>query len=141
MGVPRRWNPSTVAPPVGRYSHLVEVPADHRLGFVSGQVGNLPDGSLAGHDAASQTRQALANIEALLAAAGATPASLVRLQTFVAGTDQLAGFREAFGAVYARWFPDGAIDFPGHSLLVVQALAAPEYRVEIEAWFAVPAAS
>lgn len=123
---------------MGRYSHLAEVPAGHRLVFVSGQVGNLPDGGMAGPDAASQTEQALANIEALLASEGVTPRHLVRLQTFLAGTEHLAGFREGFAAVYARWFPAGADDFPGHSLLVVQALAAPEICVEIEGWFAVP---
>lgn len=138
MEVPRRWNPSAVAAPVGRYSHLAEVPAGHRLVFMSGQVGNLPDGRLVGTDPAAQTEQALANIETLLASEGAQPANLLRLQSFVAGTENLAGFRTALTAVYARWFPTDADAVPGHSLLVVEALASPEVLVEIEGWFTVP---
>lgn len=141
MDVPRRWNPPAVAPPLGRYSHLVEVPTGHRLVFVSGQVGNLPDGRMAGPDVVSQTEQALANVEALLASEGATPAHLVRLQSFLAGPEHLAGFRDALASVYARWFPGASDGFPGHSLLVVQALAGPEICVEVEGWFAVPPGS
>ena len=137
MAVPRRWNPESVAPPVGRYSHLAEVPAGHRLVFVSGQVGNLAAGRLAGPDVATQTTQALANIEALLASEAATPASILRLQSFGVGSTNIEGFRAAFGEVYARWYPDGA-GYPGHSLLVVQALASPEIQVEIEGWFTLP---
>jgi 2-iminobutanoate/2-iminopropanoate deaminase len=127
-----------VAPPVGRYSHLAEVPAGHRLVFIAGQVGNLPDGTLAGDDAEAQAGQALANIEALLAAAGASPAHLLRLQSFVAGREHLAGLRAALVGAYERWFPGRATDYPGHTLLVVAGLAAPEYHVEIEGWFTLP---
>ena len=42
----RTSNPATVAPPVGAYSHAVEVPPGSRLLYIAGQVGNLPDGSL-----------------------------------------------------------------------------------------------
>ena len=41
-----RLNPSTVAPPAGRYSHGVLVPAGAKLLFISGQVGIEPDGSV-----------------------------------------------------------------------------------------------
>jgi 2-iminobutanoate/2-iminopropanoate deaminase len=136
--VPRRWNPTAVADPVGRYSHLAEAPAGHRLIFISGQVGNLADGRLVGPDVGAQTGQALANIEALLASEGATPANLLRLQSFVVGSPNVEGFRAAFGDVYARWFPGAVGGYPGHSLLVVQALASSEIQVEIEGWFTVP---
>ena len=62
----RRWNPAAIAAPIGQYSHLASVPADHELVFVSGQVGVLDDGTLAGSDARSQTRQIFINIERLL---------------------------------------------------------------------------
>ena len=32
-------NPTTIAPPGGRYSHAIELPANARLLFASGQVG------------------------------------------------------------------------------------------------------
>ena len=60
---PRRWNPPQVASPLGRYSHLAEVPPGHRLVFVAGQLGLAPDGTLAGPDAEAQARRTFANVE------------------------------------------------------------------------------
>jgi enamine deaminase RidA (YjgF/YER057c/UK114 family) len=133
----RRWSPTTVAPPLGTYNHLAEVPPGHRLVFVSGQVGVLPDGSLAGTDPQSQTQQALSNIQALLATEGAAPSDLLRLMSFVVGRESVEGFRTGLTKTYEQWFPEGT-GFPGHSLLIVQGLARPELVVEIEAWFTVP---
>lgn len=138
--VPRRWNPAEVAPPVGSYSHLAEVPPGHRLVFIAGQVGNKLDGSLAGDDIDGQTRQALSNIELLLTAAGATPANLLRLQSFLVDSGDISGFRQELVAAYSRWFAGSEQGFPGHTLLVVQALASPTLRVEIEGWFTLPPA-
>jgi 2-iminobutanoate/2-iminopropanoate deaminase len=132
----RRWNPDGVAAPIGRYSHLSAVPADHELVFISGQVGVLEDGTLAGPDAESQTRQALANIKTLLDSVGAGPEHLVKLLTMLSGTDHLAGSRTARDEVLAAWYPAG--DWPAHSLTVVAALATPALTVEIEAVAAVP---
>ncbi|KZB86167.1 RidA family protein [Amycolatopsis regifaucium] len=132
----RRWNPEEVASPVGRYSHLATVPPECEIVFLSGQLGVLPDGSLAGPDAEVQGRQIFANIEALLTAAGGEPRHLVKLLTLVGGTEHLAGYRTAQAEAFGRWFPEG--DFPAQSLAVVAALAAPEYAVEVEAVAAIP---
>ena len=138
MGEPmiRRWSPAAVAPPIGQYSHLAAVPAGHELVLISGQVGVLPEGGLAGPDAESQTRQAFSNIGRLLDSLGAEPGNLVKLTTFVAGTGHLAGCRAAREKVFASWYPGG--DWPAHSLLVAAALATPELAVEIEGVAAVP---
>lgn len=132
----RRWSPAEVGPPLGQYSHLAAVPEGHELVFLAGQVGTLPDGTLAGPDAEAQTRQVLANIEALLASLGAGPEHVVKLFTMVAGVEHLAGSRAARTEVFERWFPAG--DWPAHSLIVAAALATPELAVEIEAVAAVP---
>lgn len=133
---PRRWNPDGVAPPLGRYSHLAEVPSGHRLVFLAGQLGVHSDGTLAGPDAETQARQIFANIEALLAARGAGPRHLVKLVTLLAGAEHLPGYRAAQAEAFAKWFPDG--DFPAQTLAVVAALAAPDYTAEVEAVAAVP---
>ena len=132
----KRINPEVVAPPIGAYSHLTYVPAGAQLVFIAGQVGNDPDGVL-GTTAEEQTERTLRNIEALLASMGATPRDLVRLLTFVSGTDNLEGFYAARGRIYREWFGDDPV--PGHSLAVVAALANPDIRVEIEGWAAIPA--
>ncbi|MEV4365116.1 RidA family protein [Nonomuraea sp. NPDC051941] len=132
----RRWNPPTLAPPIGQYSHLASVPADHELVMISGQVGALPDGTLAGPDAETQTRQIFANIELLLDSLGAGPQHLVKLFTLVAGVEHVAGCRAARAETFAKWYPDG--DWPAHSLAVVTALADPALTVEIEGVAALP---
>jgi 2-iminobutanoate/2-iminopropanoate deaminase len=135
---PRRWNPDVVAPPLGRYSHLAEVPAGHRLVFVAGQLGVESDGTLAGPGAEAQAGRIFANIEALLAAEGAGPEHLVKLLSLVADTEHLAGFRAAQAEAFAKWFPGG--DFPAQTLAVVAGLARPEFVAEVEAVAAVPVA-
>jgi 2-iminobutanoate/2-iminopropanoate deaminase len=132
----RRWNPGTLAAPIGMYSHLAHVPSDHELVVISGQVGAMPDGSLAGDDAESQTEAVFANVERLLAAAGAGPEHLVKVFSMVAGTGSLAGFRAVVKQTFTRWYPDG--DWPAQSLIVAAALARPEILVEVEALAAVP---
>ncbi|WP_406631401.1 RidA family protein [Amycolatopsis sp. WGS_07] len=132
----RRWNPETLAAPIGTYSHLAHVPAEYELVLVSGQVGVLPDGTLAGDDAESQGRAVFANIERLLEAAGAGPDQLVRVFSMVAGTEHLAGYRTALREAFERWYPRG--DWPAQSLIVAAALAKPEILAEVEATIAVP---
>ncbi|WP_020660084.1 RidA family protein [Amycolatopsis benzoatilytica] len=132
----KRWNPDGVGAPVGRYSHVAQVPAGHELVIVAGQIGVRPDGELAGPGAEAQTREVLANIERVLAAAGARPEHLVKVFSMVSGTEELPGFRTAMGETFERWFPEG--DWPAQSMIVVAALAKPELVVEIEAMAAVP---
>ena len=126
----RRWSPEEIGPPVGQYSHLARIPAGYDTVHISGQVGTERDGTLAGPDAYRQTRRLLANIETLLATLHATPDSLVKIFTMVAGADHVAGVRQARTEVFERWFPDR--DWPAQTLVVVAALAAPEIVVEIE---------
>ena len=72
---------------------------------ISGQVGVLPDGTLAGAGAQAQTRQALANIELLLDSLGAGPQHLVKLFTLVAGAEHVEGCRTARAETFARLVP------------------------------------
>jgi len=131
------WNPDSIAPPIGKYSHLVRIDAAASWVFISGQVGadgagDVPD------DAYQQARNIFANIEALLADVGAEPRHLVRLLTFAVAHDDLPAFGRARDEVFGRWFPDGR--YCGHSLAVVAALAAPGLRFEVEGWIALPTA-
>lgn len=127
------WNPASIAPPIGRYSHLVRVPADYDLIYISGQVGETPDGELP-TSMYEQAHNTFRNIELLLADVDATPRNLVKLLTFAIG-DDLDGFYRARDEVYARWFGD---DAPcGHSLAVVPRLAASGLLLEVEGIIAV----
>ncbi|TDP93344.1 enamine deaminase RidA (YjgF/YER057c/UK114 family) [Leucobacter luti] len=131
----QRYSPDHLAPPVGAYSHLATVTGAARWVFISGQVGANPAGDVPA-DVAAQTRHTLRNIEALIAAAGGTPQSIVRLMTFLVGQENMAAYAEARNEILSEWFPAG--DLPGHSLAIVSALAQPQLLVEIEGWIALP---
>ncbi|TKD50757.1 RidA family protein [Sphingomonas baiyangensis] len=82
-----------------------------------------------GDDLAAQTAQALANLKAVLAAAGASPADVVRMRTYVVNhsPDKLGTVLGAFGAFYGDATP------APNTFIGVQALALPDFLVEIEA--------
>lgn len=118
-------NPSTVAPPIGRYSHLAAVPAGSDMLYVAGQVGNAPDGSIPA-DAEAQYERALRNVAAILASQGATPHNLVKLNVYL--VKPIAYERSA--AIRAAVLGDAV---PPSTLVYVVRLARPELLVEIDA--------
>jgi enamine deaminase RidA (YjgF/YER057c/UK114 family) len=126
----RRITPDSIRPPFARYAHAVEVPAQARLIFVSGQLGVGPD-DWAPEGAEEQTRLCLANIAAVLAEAGMTLADLVRLNAYVCGREHLAGYMRARDAVLAEALGEG--EPPASTLMIVGGFARPEFVVEIEA--------
>lgn len=93
--------------------------------YVSGQVPVDEGGAIAGDDIATQTAQVLANLERALAAAGATPAHVVK--TLVILTDIKRDFA-GMNAVYRDFFPH---PLPARS--TIGAALAIDVLVEIEA--------
>lgn len=89
--------PASMAAPGGHYSHGVVAGG---LLFVSGQLPITPDGRRLGEaDFATQVRQVLANLDAVLAAGGLKRERLVQVRVYV--TD-IADWAE-FNALYAAW--------------------------------------
>ncbi|TAK21816.1 MAG: RidA family protein [Chloroflexota bacterium] len=95
--------------------------------YVSGCVSSDHDGRIVGRgDVGAQSRQAFANMAAVLAEAGGTLADVVKLTAFVVPMDR---YRE-YAAVRAELF---AGHFPASSTVGVTVLADPDYLIEIEA--------
>lgn len=93
--------------------------------FVSGQVGIDPvSGRVTGSDVASQTRQALENMRALLRSTGMGLEQVVKTTVFLVR----AGDFEAMNAVYREFF---VLPYPSRSTVAV-TLANPVLLVEIE---------
>jgi len=126
------FNPSSVHQPRG-YTHAVAVDGG-RMVFVAGQVAFDQDGNLVGTgNLRAQADKALDNLVAALAAAGATAADVVKINTYVVSYKpaDLAIVREA----RARFFGDQ--NPPASTLIGVQALAVEGLLIEIEAVAAV----
>lgn len=120
----RLSNPPTIAPPVGAYSHGVEIPPNARWLHVSGQVGIAPDGTL-GKGAAEQSQIVWDNIQAILADAGMGIENLVKVTAFLTDPDDLP----AYGAVRSAVLGDAR---PCSTLIFVPALVKPDWKVEVE---------
>src|SRR6266545_6759068 len=87
------------------------------LVFLSGQIGNVPGTrQLADTGIAGQTRQALENVKAVLAAAGSSLDRAVKCTVFLADIKDYA----AMNVVYARYFPK---DPPARSTVAGSGLA------------------
>ncbi|MEM0909303.1 MAG: RidA family protein, partial [Pseudomonadota bacterium] len=82
-----------------------------------------------GDDVALQTRQCLKNLDAVLEAAGATRADIVRIRTYV--VDHTVEKLGQMGPEFAAFWGD--ITPSPNTWLGVQALALPGFLVEIEA--------
>ena len=121
----RRITPETISTPLANYSHAVEVPPNARWLYLAGQVGMAPDGTVPA-SCADQAEACFANILAILAEAGMGPGDLVRLNTYLI---DLAN-RAAYGAARDRHV---AAPPPASTLVIVRALARPEFKIEIEA--------
>lgn len=97
--MPRQIITTTSAPRSPLFSQAVKA-GPHV--FVSGTTGTDPStGELAGESIQAQTRQALANCEAVLQAAGASLDDVVEVGVLLGDPDDFDGMNE----VYAQWFP------------------------------------
>jgi enamine deaminase RidA (YjgF/YER057c/UK114 family) len=130
---PGLLHPPGWAEPTG-YAHGVS--AKGRVIVTAGQVGWDPaTGEFANEDFADQSAQALRNIVAVLASAGAKPEHLVRLTWFILDAGEYKSARRALGAAYREAI--GA-HYPAMTVVIVKGLLESQARVEIEATAVVP---
>ncbi|OIR13026.1 MAG: reactive intermediate/imine deaminase [Marine Group III euryarchaeote CG-Bathy2] len=110
-------------PPIGPYSQAV---ADAGLLFMSGQVGRQHDVATLEAGVAEQTRQAIRNLQAVLAERGLTLADVVKTTVFLADMDDFG----AMNTVYIEMF--GEEMAPARSTVEVARLPL-DALVEIDA--------
>ena len=113
---------------IGPYSQAVVVPIGEgkRMVFCSGQIALDPaTGAVIEGDTAAQTRQVLDNLGAVLAAAGASFANVVKTTIFLADMADFA----TVNAIYGERFPS---DPPARATVAAAGLPR-NVRVEIDA--------
>ena len=119
-------NPSNVHKPLAAYSHQIEVSGDERWLVLSGQVGMRDDGAVP-DGPIEQLAVALENISRNLEAANMAVSDVVKLTFYLVGEFDTERRRD----LIASWLQDHQ---PCLTLIYVAALAAPVYKVEIDAW-------
>jgi enamine deaminase RidA (YjgF/YER057c/UK114 family) len=128
----QRINPDGLSKPTG-YTHVVVVQPG-KLVYISGQVALNSKGEVVGKgDLRAQVTQVMDNLKTALAAAGATPEDVIKLNYYVANfkQEQLPVIREVRGKYFSPEHP------PASTLVGVTALAREEFMIEIEAVAAV----
>lgn len=123
----RRLQPPGWPEPRG-YANGVE--ASGRLVFVAGQIGWDETGAFVSDALAAQVGQALRNVVAVLAEAGAGPEHVVRLTWYVTSRNEYLETIKDVGAAYRSVM---GRTFPPMAVVEVSALMEAAAKVEIEA--------
>ncbi len=122
---------NAAVPATGTYSQAIRV---GDLVFVAGQTGRNPETGELEEGLEAQTRRMLANIEAILSAAGCTPADVVKVTLLLADIKDF----KAVDAIYAAWLPGAGITpWPARTAFAALDLPAGA-RVMLEVVAAVP---
>ncbi len=113
----------------GSFSQVVSATGARTI-YISGQVAWDVEGGVVGiDDFGAQAKKAYENLALALAAAGATPSDVAKTNVYIVNYDPSMrhDLNEARKAVFA------GSPAPASTLIGVQALAAPELMIEVEA--------
>ena len=125
--LPKGWKP-----PLG-YANGIE--ASGRLVFVAGQVGWNAEQVFETEDLAAQFSQALKNILAVLAEAGAGPQHICRMTAYCCDKPAYLRARAELGQIWRRLM---GRHYPAMSMVFVSDLLDAPGKIELEATAVVP---
>lgn len=91
-------------------------------------------GEIVGDNIEAQTHQVIANMQAILNAAGAGLKDIVRVTSLLTAVEDVDGYNE----VWEQYFDDPQL-WPARSTFIISGFRAPEMRVEFEVTAADPA--
>jgi 2-aminomuconate deaminase len=113
-----------LANPRGRFPH---VRIAGGFAFISGTSSRRPDDTIEGTgDIRAQTRAVIANLAAILAAAGASLGDIVQVTTYLTDMADFGGYNE----VYGEHFDESG---PARTTVAVRELPHPDLLIEIAA--------
>ena len=111
------------------------VAARGTLVFVGGQIGWNGDQQFESDDFIAQTKQALQNVHAVMACAGAGPEHMVRMTWYITDRDEYNARLRELGGVYREVMGK---HFPAMTCVEVSRLVETRAKVEIEVTAVVP---
>jgi enamine deaminase RidA (YjgF/YER057c/UK114 family) len=130
----RVLQPPGWAPPIG-YANGISVPSG-RIVFVAGTVGWDVDQKFQSEELVPQFEQALKNIIAILAEAGAKPAHICRVTAFCIDKPAYLAGRRELGRIWKSLIGN---HFPAMSMIFVADLLDAPAKIELEATAVIPA--
>ncbi|HFU7085297.1 TPA: Rid family hydrolase [Bacillus cereus] len=119
-------NPETVHKPVAPYVHQIEVTGPNKWLTLSGQLGMEIDGMVP-EDPLEQLQLALENIRRNLVAANMNVEDLTKMVFYLVGDFNADKRRKIIGNFLGE-------HLPCTTMIYVVALAAPVFKVEVDAW-------
>ena len=117
--------PDGLLPPKAPYSPVVITDG---LVFTAGQVGFDAQGEIVAGGIEAQTRQALENVQACLAAAGCTMDDVVKVNAFLADLGDFPGYNEVYKEFFEPPYPvrtSVQAGLPAGVLVEIEAVARP----------------
>lgn len=127
----RRLNPATIAAPLARYAHGVEISPAARVIRTSGQLGIGGDGKVP-DSVSEQSGICFSNIQSILAEGGMGPSDICHITAWLTDRADLPAYMAARDAFLAE-----AGEPPASTLLIIAGFSRPEFKIEIEVWAAV----
>lgn len=119
-------NPDTIHNPVAPYVHQIEVIGPNRWLNLSGQLGMRIDGTVP-ENPLEQLQLALENVNKNLDAAEMKIKDLTKMVFYLVGDFEVDQRRKIVGDFLGE-------HLPCTTMIYVVALAAPSFKVEIDAW-------
>ena len=105
------------------------ITAQGRIVFVAGLIGWNEKEEIVSDDFVDQFRQALTNIKAVLAEAGAGPEHMVRMTWFISDKEEYLSRLKEVGAVYRDIMGK---NYPAMAVIVVKGFIEDGAKLEIE---------
>jgi enamine deaminase RidA (YjgF/YER057c/UK114 family) len=121
-------NPESLGAPRG-YANGVLTDAGGRLLFIAGQVAWNEQHEIVDENLVRQFDQALANVIAVVEAAGGAPEQIARLLIYVTDVDE---YRRCLGEIGRRYRARMGKHFPAMVLVEVSNLLEDDAKIEIE---------
>ncbi len=112
------------------YSPAVRLPAGSHVVFASGQLGMDPVSGELAKGLEAQTEQALRNLAAILEAAGASLATVVKANVYLKDMNDFERMNEVYGRVFPQPYPARtAVEvarLPRDAMIEIEAVALTE---------------
>ncbi|MFF2093035.1 RidA family protein [Paenibacillus sp. NPDC058174] len=124
----QRYNPESLAKPVGSYSHVTKISRDAEMYVFSGQIGIDPNNVIP-DDFNEQVTYAMDNIVQILASQNLTPDHVVKVNIWATQEIHWDHFYDIWNRVFGPTPPSMTVAY-------ITALGLPKLKIELDVWAA-----